>query len=53
VATSDGRVKVIGRDGVERTLYDRRGARPQRTKQLMFLFNRGVIIRLDAVSSML
>ncbi|KAI8474766.1 MAG: hypothetical protein J3K34DRAFT_490656 [Monoraphidium minutum] len=58
VSTDDGRVKVFGREGVERTLHcgDERGssdgggggrAPPAATRQLLFLVNRGAIVRID------
>jgi hypothetical protein len=51
ISTSDGRVRITGKDGVERTLRTANGFIPEPTKQLMFLLNRGVIIRLDQVRS--
>lgn len=45
VATSDGRVKLIGRPGVEATL--RAGSRAP-TRHLCFLRNRGALLRVDA-----
>ena len=51
VGTSDGRIKIFGREGVERVLLSTRGARA--TRQLQFLFNRGVLLRLCRVSAAL
>jgi len=45
VSTSDGRVKILGREGVERTLHT--GAHvPSATRQLLFLLNRGALARV-------
>ncbi|GFR40026.1 hypothetical protein Agub_g561, partial [Astrephomene gubernaculifera] len=46
IATSDGKVKLLGRQGCELTLYS--GAKyPYATRQLQFLQNRGVIMRVS------
>ncbi|KAG2484014.1 hypothetical protein HYH03_017181 [Edaphochlamys debaryana] len=46
VSTSDGRIKLMGRPGVERTLYS--AARyPYATRQLAWLKNRGVLMRVS------
>lgn len=48
VSTSDGRIKVLGHEGVEglllSTLVD-----PAPTQQLVFASNRGGLVRLDQV----
>ncbi len=49
VSTSDGRVRIIGTEGVERTLHSA-SKLPHATKQLAFLYNRGVILRVCDVS---
>jgi hypothetical protein len=48
VGTSDGRIKIFGQEGVERAVLSTRGAKA--TRQLQFLFNRGVFVRLCRVS---
>lgn len=50
VSTSDGRVRIIGAKGVERSLRSD-SATPQRTRQLAFLLNRGVIYRVTQVGA--
>eukprot|EP00877_Chromochloris_zofingiensis_P001873 jgi/Chrzof1/11687/Cz06g05130.t1 len=46
VSTSDGRIKIIGKEGVERNM--KTAARmPEATRQLKFLYNRGIIVRVD------
>lgn len=55
VSTADGRVKVLGREGVERTLRCSAGgdgSRAAATRQLLFLVDRGAIIRVDEVSGL-
>ena len=49
VATSDGKIKLFGRPGVERTLYSS-AKYPFATKQLLFLNNRGVLVRVAKVN---
>jgi hypothetical protein len=46
VGTSDGRVKIIGREGVEAAIasFSQSG-----TQHIEFLHNRGVILRLNQV----
>eukprot|EP00879_Flechtneria_rotunda_P011333 GHRR01011838.1.p1 GENE.GHRR01011838.1~~GHRR01011838.1.p1 ORF type:complete len:1352 (+),score=605.93 GHRR01011838.1:400-4455(+) len=44
VGTQDGRIQVIGRDGVEQALSCRSH---EATQQLLFLINRGGIVRLN------
>lgn len=52
VSTSDGRIKIIGKEGVERNM--KTAARmPEATRQLKFLYNRGIIVRVDQVNGML
>ncbi|GAX80417.1 hypothetical protein CEUSTIGMA_g7856.t1 [Chlamydomonas eustigma] len=46
VGTSDGRVKLFGRLGVEKTLYSS-ARKPSGTKQLVFHSNRGILLRLS------
>ena len=47
VGTNDGRIKIFGQEGVERAVLSTRGAKA--TRQLQFLFNRGVLLRLCRV----
>lgn len=48
VGTADGRVKLFGREGVERSLFTRGGPdKPAGTRQLLWLVNRGGIMRVD------
>jgi hypothetical protein len=47
LGTSDGRIKIIGQEGVERAALSSRGAKG--TRQLQFLLNRGVLLRLCKV----
>jgi hypothetical protein len=46
VGTCDGRVKIFGQLGVEKTLYSN-AKRVHTTRQLLFLQNRGLLIRID------
>ena len=48
MGTSDGRVKIIGREGVEAAIasFSQSG-----TQHIEFLHNRGVILRLNQVST--
>ena len=48
IGTSDGRVKVFGQRGVEKTLLSA-SKRPYGTKQLQFLCNRGLLLRVTEV----
>ncbi|GBF96648.1 hypothetical protein Rsub_09281 [Raphidocelis subcapitata] len=53
VSTVDARVKLFGREGVERTLFcaprgsGADGAPPAATRHLAFLVNRGALLRVD------
>ena len=49
MGTSDGRVKIIGREGVEASIasFSQSG-----TQHIEFLHNRGVILRLNQVRSL-
>jgi hypothetical protein len=48
VGTWDGRIKLIGKAGVEHTLFS--GCRyTHATRQLEFLVNRGVLLRVSEV----
>jgi hypothetical protein len=49
VSTTDGRVKIFGREGVERTLRCGSGAPHPAARQLLFLVNRGAVLRVDEV----
>jgi hypothetical protein len=54
VSTRDGRVRIFGREGVERSLARNgcgsgSGLPPQPSRQLFFLSNRGAVARLDQV----
>ncbi|KAG2431284.1 hypothetical protein HYH02_013415 [Chlamydomonas schloesseri] len=46
VSTSDGKVKIFGAPGVERTVYSH-ARYPYATRQLMWLRNRGVLLRVS------
>eukprot|EP00798_Chlamydomonas_sp_ICE-L_P027511 gene27511-2513_t len=46
VGTSDGRVKLIGQLGVEKTLFSA-SKRPFGTRQLLFVKNRGLLLRVS------
>ena len=48
VGTSDGRVKIFGPLGVEKTLYSS-AKKVTGTRQLLFLPNRGMLLRLSRV----
>ncbi len=48
VGTNDGRVRLLGRQGVEHTLYSI-CADPYATAQLEFWNNRGLLMRLSEV----
>ena len=50
VATSDGRVKLFGHLGVEKTLYSS-AKKVSSTRQLLFLPNRGILLRLSKVQT--
>ena len=50
VGTSEGRIKLIGKQGVEKTLQSA-SKRPYATRQLLFLPNYGVLVRVSEVSS--
>jgi hypothetical protein len=49
LGTSDGRIKIFGQEGVERVVLSTRGARG--TRQLQFLLNRGVLLRVCRVGA--
>lgn len=51
VSTRDGRVKVIGAKGMERSLRSAYAV-DQRTRQLAFLHNRGVLYRVTEVGGL-
>jgi hypothetical protein len=48
VSTSDGRVKILGQEGVEGLLISSL-LDPASTQQLLFAHNRGGLVRLDQV----
>jgi hypothetical protein len=48
VSTSDGRIKVLGQEGVEGLLISAL-LEPAATQQLLFVQNRGGLVRLDQV----
>ena len=48
LGTSEGRIKVIGKQGVEKTLQSA-SKRPYGTRQLLFLPNCGVLVRVSEV----
>lgn len=49
IATSDGRVKLLGKQGVEKTLYSVSQV-PYGTRQLDFVDNRAILYRVSEVS---
>jgi hypothetical protein len=55
VSTADARIKLFGREGVERTLFcapgggGADGPPPATTRHLAFLANRGAVLRVDTV----
>lgn len=50
IGTYDGRIKVFGAAGVERTIYSA-CTYAYGTRQLEFIPNRGVLIRISEVST--
>lgn len=48
VGTSDGRVKLFGKEGVEVTLHSS-SRKHHATRQLLFLQNKGIVIRISQV----
>ncbi|MEW5311029.1 MAG: hypothetical protein WDW38_002776 [Sanguina aurantia] len=51
IGTTDGRVKILGRDGVERTLFSGMDE-PSATVKLQFFSNRGLLARVCSAGAM-